>query len=95
MTLEVVGWLFAVLLAGLWWGERGRRIDAQWTAQIRSRHTKPPVELPSDDRPPAGLKAFSPEEREKAIQGIAAEGAMDYKTAEMHFDELLHEGWGG
>lgn len=92
----------AVFFAALWWGERGRRIDILHLAGLRARpgvwsRTKeavmgPPKEDPS---PPAAMKAFTSDEREAAIQSIAREGAMDHKTAEAHFDELLHEGWGG
>ncbi len=29
IALGVAGWVLAALSAGLWWGERGRRLDAQ------------------------------------------------------------------
>jgi hypothetical protein len=42
------GWGLALLLLGLWWGERGRRIDAQRAAGVHERGKGTAVETDPD-----------------------------------------------
>lgn len=85
---DFVAWIPAAIFLGLWWGERGRRLDAQRREGI----------IPVD--PPAPAKVLQPgpplpipaeaikQARETFIRETMAEG-HSRKDAEAEYDRLM------
>lgn len=72
---------------GLWWGERGRRIDVQWRERVqRPRGWRPPLVHP----PSVATEPSSPDDeaiRERMIRDAMNEG-LTRAEAEADVDEL-------
>lgn len=95
--LAVSGWALAAFFFGLWWGERGRRQDAQLREAGRPIIKPPPAKV-HDPTPPVGgddLAADIGELREKEIQRAIAETGCSRETAEADVDGMLSQLWAG
>lgn len=107
-VVAALGWVLAALVAGLYLGERGRRLDAQ----AREALAPPPaprgrpraVVLDAHGRKvaPGGSPAdavLMPEEREQMIKEFMAEAGCSYERAAAEVDrihaELAQAGAGG
>lgn len=91
-TIAALGWVAAAAGWALWWGERGRRIDAQWRETGKPRLPGKPER--ASVRPPSGEGSHIPVEqdeqaiREKLVEDAVAEG-FPRDLAEQDADEML------
>lgn len=81
----------AGMVLGLWWGERGRRIDAQRTVGIYRPPltTKATVTNEADLEGVAVESMFTDEQREKMIRDTMAETGCNRDMAEQDVDDML------
>lgn len=94
-TVAAVGWILAAAFAGLYWGERGRRIDAQYRETGKPRLPgKPEKAAVTQDR--GGEGSHIPDEqteneiREKLIAQGVDEG-YPRELVEQDVDNMLSQ----
>jgi hypothetical protein len=90
LLLGIAGWVLAGVAFGLWWGERGRRLDTQWKAGS----IRPPTAtagaattIHPEEKPGAGI--VSDEVRENIIADTMTEGGVSRRVAEKEVDDML------
>ena len=86
LLLALPGWILAALFAGLWYGERGRRMDAQEREGVIQPRKPAPAEVlpPQDYRPTPELQ----EARELFIRETVAEIGCTEEQAGAEYDRL-------
>lgn len=91
--IELVAGFVTGLVAGLWWGERGRRIDAQKAARTY-RPSKPQAHVVQEQEleTVAVEQMFNDEQVEKMILDTMNETGCSRKKAEEDVGQMLAAG---
>ena len=87
------GWILAALALGLWWGERGRRIDAQ--RAVGTLYTEPQGRATvTDPDPEAEARRLLTEAERARLVSMLTEGGAGLRDAEKEADRLLARAYG-
>lgn len=94
VIISTLGWIVAALAIGLWWGERGRRIDAQHREtgrpRIPGKPKKATVTPPSSEGSHITEGPTEDELRERLIEDAVADG-YPRELAEKDADQVLSQ----
>lgn len=102
--LTLAGWTAAALALGLWYGERGRRIDAQIReGKIPLERRGKPTVTPDHKRSPpetagelkAGREAYIDEAVQQGFDAADAGKDFDAMMGRAGVDQSVADGWGG
>lgn len=82
LLAAVVGWILAAALAGLWLGERGRRLDAQRREGIIAVDRPAPARsITPAGATPSAMARDMEEEKKKYVDDAVAEGYRPEEAA--------------
>jgi hypothetical protein len=86
--IDLLPWILAAAALGLWWGERGRRLDAQRREGVIPVDAPTPAKVLQPGAPMPDPTVALKEAKERFIAETMAEG-HSRKVAEAEYDRLL------
>jgi len=93
--LWTFGWSLGLLFAGLWWGERGRRKDAQRREGVlRVDPIEPATVMGQKDGPPDGTQRELQEAPERFIAETMPETECTEEEARAEWNRLVARSFG-
>lgn len=90
-TIFTMGWIVAAIMFGLWWGERGRRMDVQWATGLLRDRQEAKVVNPTPDPEQLTHRLVNEQVRERMVADLMDQGGLSMKTAEEEADRLIAE----
>lgn len=88
-TIFTMGWIVAAILFGLWWGERGRRMDVQWATGLLRNQQEAKVVNPAPDPEQLTHQLINEQAREDLIHNLMDEGGVSRRVAEEEAEKII------